>query len=473
MKRNLIVIFLFISGLAYSQSICITNLEKEIVNLINQKRVELGYSNCVISETLMFAANTNCKEIINETYISHKPSEFGDYNGEFAQIRYGTSETNPTKIFNSLTFRSTYTDYSDIILSEDQYSEKDWKGIGICIRQNMIVIFFGDQKSLDSEIQICEQETFFDFDPASQYPSLHVTFPADAIMKIYTVDKNGIEKEYNSNTLSNFINKGTNLNLPLNEKDIAEYKFYIVPQLPPVVPQEPIFFSIKNSEKGIVSKTIQFNGNSMAEIEAFLKAGNDINAIDKDFNNYTMLHRAVLLDLPEIVEFLISNGCDVNALSEANENAIFLAKSNEVFDILLKAGSNLKFETSDQTDLLYSMAVEGLLESVKFLVEVKGFDINHRARKGDNALNAAVFNNNYEVAKYLLDKGAQQVMGWLVYPIHDAVDNGNLEMVRLLVDYGANVNSQTSNGQTPLAIANNKFDKNQEIINFLTNQGAK
>ncbi|PLX07854.1 MAG: hypothetical protein C0596_08925 [Marinilabiliales bacterium] len=473
MKKTLFTIILFVSGLVlFAQQICLTNQEKELIELINQKRIALGYSECAVSDVLMQTANTNCKEILDETYVSHKPGEFGDYSGGFAEIRYGTSESNPEKIIKSLSFRSAYTDYSEILLSEEKYEGKNWQSIGICIRQEMIVIFLGEQTVNSSDYPICEEEQFFEFDPSSQYPTLKTHFHEDAIMRIYKIDIYGNKEEYYINTLSNFIDKETNLSLPLNENDIVEYEFYITPQKPPVVPQPPVFFSIKSSEKGDVYKTIEFHGNSLHEVEKYLAELNDINTTDPDYNEYTMLHRAVILDLPEVVNYLLEHGANINALSEANENPIHLVKSDEVLKILMDKGSKLDYISVDQTDLLYSIASEGLLESVKILVEKEGFDVNHTARKGDNALNAAVFNDHYKVAEYLLEQGANQVMGWLVYPIHDAVDNGNLEMVKLLVEYCADVNSQTSDGTTPLDVAIINFEHNSEIIQFLKENGA-
>jgi ankyrin repeat protein len=50
------------------------------------------------------------------------------------------------------------------------------------------------------------------------------------------------------------------------------------------------------------------------------------------------------------------------------------------------------------------------------------------------------------------------------------VRNNNLEVAKLLIKHGANVNAKAKNGTTPLSLAQKK--KNSEMIKLLKNEGA-
>lgn len=56
------------------------------------------------------------------------------------------------------------------------------------------------------------------------------------------------------------------------------------------------------------------------------------------------------------------------------------------------------------------------------------------------------------IVKYLI-RLAMSVINIIFRPIHDAVENDRLEMVRLLLSYGADPTISTYAGRTPLKIA--------------------
>lgn len=75
-----------------------------------------------------------------------------------------------------------------------------------------------------------------------------------------------------------------------------------------------------------------------------------------------------------------------------------------------------------------------------------------------NALHSAVAKENVELCKILLEKGAnvnaRQMQN--VTALHSAVHRGNLELTKLLVEHGADPSLQMDNGNTALIIANRK-----------------
>jgi len=89
----------------------------------------------------------------------------------------------------------------------------------------------------------------------------------------------------------------------------------------------------------------------------------------------------------------------------------------------------------------------------------KGVNVNEEWMAGSTALYEAVrVNSSIETVRFLLDKGANVNKGisngWK--PIAVAVDNGNARMVKLLLDYGADLAVLNPDRKTPLKIAEEK-----------------
>mmetsp|Transcript_11890 Transcript_11890/g.17353 ORF Transcript_11890/g.17353 Transcript_11890/m.17353 type:complete len:475 (-) Transcript_11890:1397-2821(-) len=60
--------------------------------------------------------------------------------------------------------------------------------------------------------------------------------------------------------------------------------------------------------------------------------------------------------------------------------------------------------------------------------------------------------------------------GWT--PLHEGARSGHVEVVKLLVENGANMNEKTHSGVTPLYMAENEHGKTHEITRFLKDLGA-
>lgn len=132
-----------------------------------------------------------------------------------------------------------------------------------------------------------------------------------------------------------------------------------------------------------------------------------VDATSADGNTGTGL--AAYLGHPDIVEFLLSKGANVNY---AHPTTGFTALTG---------------------------AVAGGHEAVVKILVRGGADVNHRYEGGNTPLTEAAF-------------------------------NGNLEIVRLLIDGGADPNVRTEKGQTPLSIASEKG--HTAVADFLRKHGA-
>ncbi len=95
--------------------------------------------------------------------------------------------------------------------------------------------------------------------------------------------------------------------------------------------------------------------------------------------------------------------------------------------------------------------------------------------ENENALMIAVGMNDLAITKYLLEKKANPNSneGSDLTGTHLmlAVQKGNLEIAKLLVKYGANINCQLSDGSTAMKMA--QKNGHTAIVKFLKDAGAK
>ncbi|XP_041471850.1 uncharacterized protein LOC121421254 [Lytechinus variegatus] len=93
--------------------------------------------------------------------------------------------------------------------------------------------------------------------------------------------------------------------------------------------------------------------------------------------------------------------------------------------------------------------------------------------KGITPLHSASFNGHLDVVKYLIDQGAQAntANNAGVTPLHNASFNGHFDVVKYLIDQGAQANTANNAGITPLHSAS--FNGHLDVVKYLIDQGAQ
>lgn len=110
----------------------------------------------------------------------------------------------------------------------------------------------------------------------------------------------------------------------------------------------------------------------------------------------------------------------------------------------------------------------GQFEVARYLV-LKGAKVNTPSNNGFNVypIHSAAAGNYTNITRMLVENGAlinvKQQAG--VTPLHSAAQNGNLELLILLLENGAEVNTRMEGGKLPADLAREKgFDEIAEIL---------
>uniref|UniRef100_A0A2C9L7Z8 SOCS box domain-containing protein n=2 Tax=Biomphalaria glabrata TaxID=6526 RepID=A0A2C9L7Z8_BIOGL len=237
------------------------------------------------------------------------------------------------------------------------------------------------------------------------------------------------------------------------------------------------------------------------------------------------LHKAVKVGNKEIVERLISLGADVNAVHKAKSPLMYCLDA-EIAKILLSKGAKVTLKTDDsepsallnlyltahmykyyydekkkssdeiieatleltklylnhganidekdsegKTALMLASSLEGYTKVITYLLE-SGADSTMSDKEGHSAIYFAVANeivtNVEELLKFQKDINAQCTSSGLT-ALHLAAERNNLDILRYLVSYQANLEAVDSNGNTALLIAirNMSLDKKDAILCLL------
>ncbi|OWZ19001.1 hypothetical protein PHMEG_0006807 [Phytophthora megakarya] len=185
-----------------------------------------------------------------------------------------------------------------------------------------------------------------------------------------------------------------------------------------------------------------------------------------DFHLHTIgasaLHTAAWGGDVAIAEFLLEAGQDPNVSDDSGTTAMMVAILHlnlVTMRCVLRDGEavrrNLVVDCREEQD----ERVQLVLAVVKLLVQFNG-DLDARTIDGKTALHNSTGDDAYEVAKFLVDAGADidaSKKTALHYcskktALHYCVEEGGLLVTELLLSRGANIDREDKNGTSPLAL---------------------
>ncbi len=246
-----------------------------------------------------------------------------------------------------------------------------------------------------------------------------------------------------------------------------------------------LFYAVEKGNKNIITSLISHGANVNVQNNA----------------KETPLHTAIYQSQGNeyIVTLLLLNGADVNVPDNAGKTPIDIAigHSNErIVQLLIQNGTKI----SNKSDLLYQVTDKGYKNVVETLISshvdlnfkyeynagdtllhlvakkgykdiarlfiANGADLNAKNEYGNTPLDIAVHYGHLNIIMLLIDSGAEINSNVLFY----AFNQGNQDMIESLILHNANINIQNNAGETPLHIAVNQGDKH--IIQSLVSHGA-
>jgi ankyrin repeat protein len=155
--------------------------------------------------------------------------------------------------------------------------------------------------------------------------------------------------------------------------------------------------------------------------------------------SYDDFFTALTFDKPEVIERLLARGFDPNT---PNENGI--------------------------PGLLVALQSESP-KSAMVLAKHSKTNVNVQNQLDETPLMLAAITNQLELAKVLIAQGADvNRPGWT--PLHYAATRGHRDMMRLLLDNDAYIDSESANGTTPLMMA--AYSAPPLAVKLLLEEGA-
>ena len=184
--------------------------------------------------------------------------------------------------------------------------------------------------------------------------------------------------------------------------------------------------------------------------------------------NKALIKASEKKDLKKVMK-LITLGADVNYKDTNNRTPITEAlyyNRMEIVEVLLKNGAKVDFNSEELKYILYHSIESGYNEVFKFLLN-NGVNPNSKyiSEGGENLS----FSSSLEISKLLIEHGAEvnskDVYGYT--PLIRAVIKDYKDIVELLLKNKANVNARTNDSFTALVYA-----KSKEVAELLIEYGA-
>ncbi|XP_006006694.1 ankyrin repeat and SOCS box protein 5b isoform X2 [Latimeria chalumnae] len=188
-------------------------------------------------------------------------------------------------------------------------------------------------------------------------------------------------------------------------------------------------------------------------LKTLLSQGYNVNILTID--HVTPLHEACLGDHVTCARTLIEAGANVNAATIDGVTPLFNACSRgsaACTDLLLENGAKPQMEPCVPSPI-HEASSKGCSECMEVLISW-GADVDQDIPHLGTPLYVACVNQQYQCIKKLLYADADVQKGrFLETPLHAAAQENSTEIVKLLLEYGADINARNSELKRPVEIA--------------------
>ncbi|XP_026711980.1 ankyrin repeat and SOCS box protein 9 [Athene noctua] len=187
-------------------------------------------------------------------------------------------------------------------------------------------------------------------------------------------------------------------------------------------------------------------------LKKLIKQGSDVNLVTAD--QVSPLHEACLGGHAACASVLLKHGAQVNGVTVDWHTPLFSAcvsGSVACLNLLLQHGASLH-PPCDLASPIHEAAKRGHVQCIEFLAS-HGANIDHNIKHLGTPLYVACENQQVNCAKKLLESGANVNSGkGLDSPLHVAARNGSMELVMLLIDFGADIWVKNDESKRPMEL---------------------
>ena len=221
-----------------------------------------------------------------------------------------------------------------------------------------------------------------------------------------------------------------------------------------------------------------------------INAGADVNAKDKLWG-HPLSYRAIMHGRIEILKELIKAGADVNAKDPCGYSLLFVAmreSDSESARFLIQEGADMMIHPKEKWTALHEAAKEGKEDLIQDLIarqaDVNAKDIDGQTpffvavdfdktgtakklfemnadvliknNKGEDAFQVAMKNRNLELVELIQKQMDLKAKALGYTPLHVAAENGDVGLVKQLIEKGVDVMMQNNKGEDAYHLAMKK-----------------
>jgi len=183
----------------------------------------------------------------------------------------------------------------------------------------------------------------------------------------------------------------------------------------------------------------------------------------------------------DLLKYFVEKGVDPNILDEKNNNTLILAASranHEIIDYLISKTADVNIKNKEGMSGLTRATRSNSIDVMKLLVE-NGANIDVLDRSGNNLgfhlvdsySDGEVFE---EKAEYLVSQGLdiKATQNGNTTLLHHAIKKNDVDLLKVLLSYGIEINAKDENGETALHKAALQ-SQDEKMLMYLVEAGAE
>ncbi|VDI07446.1 Hypothetical predicted protein [Mytilus galloprovincialis] len=222
------------------------------------------------------------------------------------------------------------------------------------------------------------------------------------------------------------------------------------------------------------SLVLACRNNHIAIVRLLLQSGWDINYSEPKYGN-TCLLEASIKGYQSMVALLLDKGANVNASNHTGDTSLTVASMHghaSIVQLLIEKEVEMYKMNKNGESSLFLACLSNRLEVIKVLINHGYYIDSIEKEKQQTCLSVASYHAYASIVAFLVENGANVNTKSYIgnTPLMLAAAKGHLDIVHYLIEHKAGVNIQNNKGSTSLSLASSKGFC--EIATYLIKHGA-